>query len=310
MEKIQHLYLDINGLKLHLAQLGNVEAVPVVFLHGFPEIWYTWRHQMIAVADAGYRAIAPDSRGYGLSQAPPEEERASWSSLVADLLGILDSLSLSKVYVVGKDWGASTAYHFALVHPDRTLGVVTLGIPFISQPVPFQLLPGGFYILRWQEPGRAEADFGRFDVRTVVRNIYIMFSGSELPVAKEDQEIMDTVDPSTHLPQWFTEEDLTAYATLYEKSKFTYPLKKYRTMMSEELNLTNKKVEVPSLLIMGEKDYVRLFPGMDNYIRSGDVKNYVPDLEITFIPEGSHFVHEQFPGQVNELIINFLKKHT
>jgi pimeloyl-ACP methyl ester carboxylesterase len=242
------------------------ELGTVVFLHGFPEIWYTWRHQMLAVAAAGYRAIAPDSRGYGLSDQPREDEVATWENLVADVLGILDALSIPKVttqhntasgsvrdrresnpnacihrsmhdmttcchlptyvqaFMVGKDFGAMPAYDFALRHPDRTRGVMCLGIPFSPVPITIDTMPEGFYILRWREPGRAEADFGRHDVRRVVRTIYILFSRSEVPVADEGQEIMDLADLSTPLPPWFTEEDLDAYAALYEKSGFRYPL--------------------------------------------------------------------------------------
>ncbi|XP_077224787.1 epoxide hydrolase 2-like [Tasmannia lanceolata] len=226
MDQIQHKYLDIRGLKLHVAEIGKGPFV-VVFLHGFPEIWYSWRYQMMAVANAGFRAIAPDFRGYGLSQTPPEPENASFIDLVHDLLAILDSFAITKVFLIGKDFGARPAYQFALLHPERVLGVITLGVPFmVSGPhaFPRDLLPEGFYMLRWQEPGRAEADFGRFNIKTVVRNIYILFSGSELPVAGKDEEIMDLVDSSTPLPSWFTDEDLTAYATLYEKSGFRLPL--------------------------------------------------------------------------------------
>ncbi|XP_058083215.1 uncharacterized protein LOC131231138 isoform X4 [Magnolia sinica] len=255
MELIQHRHVEIRGLKHHVAEIGTGSVV-VVFLHGFPEIWYSWRHQMIAVADAGFRAITPDCRGYGLSEQPPELEKASFMDLVEDLVAMLDLFGIQK------------------------------------------------------EPGRAEADFGRFDVKTVVRNIYILFSKSEIPIAEEDQEIMDLVDPSTPLPPWFTDDDLTAYATLYEKSRFRFPLQvPYRTL-KEELSMRDPKVEVPALLIMGEKDYVLKLPGMEDYIKSGKVKDQVPDLEITFIPEGSHFVQEQFPDQVNQLTISFLSKYS
>lgn len=122
----------------------------MVFLHGFPEIWYTWRHQMLAVAAAGYRAVAPDWRGYGLSDQPPENE-LNWDDLVADVLAILDSLSVDKAFVVGKDFGSFPAYYFALRHPDRTLGVVSLGIPYSPEPVSFDTtMPEGFYIQRWR----------------------------------------------------------------------------------------------------------------------------------------------------------------
>ncbi|XP_010245307.1 PREDICTED: bifunctional epoxide hydrolase 2-like isoform X2 [Nelumbo nucifera] len=253
--QIEHKYVDARGLTLHVAEIGNGPTA-VVFLHGFPEIWYSWRHQMVAVANAGFRAIAPDFRGYGLSQQPPELEKTSFKDLIDDLLVILDSLCISK------------------------------------------------------ESGRAEADFGRFDVKTVVRNIYILFSRSEVPIAKENQEIMDLVEPSTPLPFWFTDEDLKMYATLYEKSGFRTALQVPYRSLHGELSITDPKVEVPALLIMGEKDYVLKFPEMEEYIKSGKVKDYVTDLEITLMPEGTHFIQEQIPEQVNSFITSFLNNHT
>ncbi|KAA8515287.1 hypothetical protein F0562_018483 [Nyssa sinensis] len=310
MDQIQHNYIEVNGLKLHVAEIGTGPSV-VVFLHGFPEIWYTWRYQMIAVANAGYRAIAPDYRGYGLSDPPPQPEKTSFPDLITDLVGILDALCIPKVFLVGKDFGAMPAYHFALVHPERVLGVVTMGVPFLppGPPVYHKYLPEGFYISRWQEPGRAEADFGRLDAKTVVRNIYILFSKSEIPIAAENQEIMDLVEPSTPLPPWFTEEDLAAYGALYEKSGFQTALQVPYRSFHEVSTIADPKVEAPAVLIMGEKDYVFKFPGMEEYIRSGQVKLFVPNLEITYLPEGSHFVHEQFPDQVNQLILTFLSNH-
>ncbi|KAJ0797835.1 putative soluble epoxide hydrolase [Helianthus annuus] len=177
-----------------------------------------------------------------------------------------------------------------------------------------QALPEGFYMKRWKEPGRAEADFGRFDAKTVVRNIYIMFSRSEMPIAGENQEIMDLVDPSAPLPSWFTEEDLSAYGDLYQKSGFQTPLQvPYRSFAenvgSPQQGVDDPKVEVPALLIMGEEDYVFKFPGMEEYLKSGEVKKYVPNLEIVYLPKGCHFVHEQFPDKVNQLILNFLTRY-
>lgn len=264
---------------------------------------------MVAVAAAGFRAIAPDFRGYGLSDQPPEPEKATWKDLIDDLLAILDYLSIPKAFIVAKDFGALPAYSFAVNYPDRVSGVVTLGIPFVpdENSALFTELPEGYYLSRWRVPGRAEADFGRLDVKTVVKNIYILFSGSEFPNAKEDEEIMDLVDPSTPLPPWFSEEDLDVYASLYEKSGFRFALQIPYRSLQELTGIANPKVEVPALLIMGGKDYVLKLPGFEDYIRSGMVKNFVPNLEIKFIEEGNHFVHEQFPDEVNELILKFLK---
>ncbi|ERM95227.1 hypothetical protein AMTR_s00009p00267980 [Amborella trichopoda] len=171
-------------------------------------------------------------------------------------------------------------------------------------------------LLAVQEPGRAEADFGRLDVETVIRNIYILFSGSELPVASENEEIMDLVQPSTPLPNWFTEEDLSAYASLYKKSGFRFalqvPYRLFERSWKDEADHpmpTDLKVRVPAMLVMGNKDYVLKLPGMEDYINSALLKENVPDLEIVFMSEGTHFVQEQLPEQINELIISFIKKH-
>lgn len=160
---------------------------------------------------------------------------------------------LGQAFVISKDFGARVAYLFALIHPDRVCGVITMGIPYLPiTPISFtEHLPEGFYIARWQvciylhslvaqyymiwlelslicpsqKPGRAEADFGRFDNKTVVRNVYILFSRSEIPIARENQEIMDLVDSSTPLPPWFSEEDLANYGSLYQNSGFQTALK-------------------------------------------------------------------------------------
>ncbi|XP_073112637.1 epoxide hydrolase 2 [Elaeis guineensis] len=309
MEKIEHSFLNIRGLNLHVAHIGKGELGTLVFLHGFPEIWYSWRHQMVAVAEAGFRAIAPDFRGYGLSEQPPEPEKATWEDLVDDVLAILDSLPSPRCFRGREDFGAKPAYDLAVSHPDRVAGVITLGVAFVPKPFSRDSLPEGFYIFRWGKPGRAEADFGRFDVKTVVRTIYILFSRSEIPIAGEGQEIMDLADSTTPLPEWFSDEDLEAYASLYEKSGLRFPLQIPYRSFHKWVYKSDPKVEVPALVVMGEKDYYLKFPGVEDYIRSGIVKSFVPDLEIIYMPEGSHFVQEQFPDQVNQHIIKFLKSH-
>ncbi|XP_009623036.1 uncharacterized protein [Nicotiana tomentosiformis] len=312
MDQIEHKFVEVNELKLHIAEIGNGSKPVVLFLHGFPEIWYSWRHQMVAVANAGFRAIAPDYRGYGLSDPSPEPEKTTFSDFVNDLVALLDALGISKVTLVAKDFGARLAQILVLLHPERVIGVVTLGTPFVPLgPRKFlEALPEGFYVSRWQEPGRAEAEFGRLDCKIVLRNIYILLSRSDIPIAAPDQEIMDLVDSSTPLPPWFSDEDLSAYGALYEKSGFQTALKVPYRSLNEEFNISNHIVKAPALLIMGEKDYTLKFPGIEDYIRSGHVKHLATNLEIVFLPEGSHFVQEQLSDQVNELILKFLKSHS
>ncbi|XWS68621.1 hypothetical protein CRYUN_Cryun04dG0106400 [Craigia yunnanensis] len=225
---------------------------------------------------AGYRAIAIDFRGYGLSDHPSEPEKENFNDLVGDIVTLLDSLGINKAFLVGKDFGAVPAFLLAVIHPVRVSGVITLGIPFlIPGPVgiQFDLLPKGFYMLRWVE-------------------------------------IMDLVDPSTPLPPWFTEDDLDVYAALYKNSGFRTALQVPYRFSQLDYGVTNPKVTAPSLLIMGEKDYFVKFPGMEDYMRKGIVKQFMPNLDITFMPEGNHFVQEQLPEQVNELIIIFHKKNS
>ncbi|THU67155.1 hypothetical protein C4D60_Mb05t21670 [Musa balbisiana] len=221
VDKEEHSYLDTRGLSLHIAHVGKGELGAVLFIHGFPEIWYSWRHQMNAVAKAGFTAIAPDLRSYGLSTQPSEPEKTTWEDLVADLLAILNFLSISKLRKDRRSWTLQT--HLLLCHSGS--------LRKISMPILLYMRNLGFIFLSKCHTGHC---------------------------------IGEQPDP---------------------------------------------KIEVPVLLIMGEKDYAFKFPGMENYVRSGTLKHFVPDLEIKYIPEGSHFVQEQFPDQVNQLVITFLKNH-
>uniref|UniRef100_A0A0E0M9A2 AB hydrolase-1 domain-containing protein n=1 Tax=Oryza punctata TaxID=4537 RepID=A0A0E0M9A2_ORYPU len=308
-DQIEHLHLPIRGINLHIAQVGKDELGTVVFLHGLPEIWYSWRHQMLAAAAAGYRAVAPDWRGYGLSGQPPEQEEATWDDLVADVLAILDALAVPRAFLVGKDFGAMPAYDFALRHPERTRGVACLGVPFSPVPPSFDAMPEGFYVLRWREAGRAEADFARHDVRRVVRTIYILFAGADIPIAKEGQEIMDLADTSTPLPPWLTEADLDVYTSLYENSGFRFPLQMPYRAINRRMSQMDARFEVPVLLVMGEKDYAFKFPGFEAAVRGGAMERFAAELKVEFLPEGSHFAQEQLPEQVNQLLLGFFAEH-
>ncbi|KAI9176483.1 hypothetical protein LWI28_003391 [Acer negundo] len=291
MEEIQHSHVQVRGVKLHVAQIGTGPKV-VVFLHGFPEIWYSWRQQMIAVAKAGYRAIAIDFRGYGLSDHSPEPEKTTFKNM-PDLI--------FQAFLVGKDAGVFPAYILCASCPEKVSGIITMGVPFLLPGPSIQIitdnLPKGFYTLRWKEPGRAEADFGRFDAKTVIRNIYILFSGSELQIAADDKEIMDFVDPSTPLPPWFSEEDLSVYAGLYENSGFRTAFKGPLQSMETDCGITDPKITAPALLIMGEKDYVLKLPGMEDFVRSRQVKHFMPIWKSSSWQKGTTLFKNNFQSR-------------
>src|SRR3954454_18003659 len=165
MAEVEHREVEVGGLRMHAAVQG---AGPlVVLLHGFPESWYSWRHQLAALAEAGYRAVAPDQRGFGQTDRPADPAHYTQLHLVGDLIGLLDALGEARAVVVGHDWGAPVAWHTALLRPDRVRGVVGLSVPYrprgsASPLAAYRAAFGeGFYQLYFQTPGVAEAEFAR-----------------------------------------------------------------------------------------------------------------------------------------------------
>src|SRR5918992_2153993 len=163
-----HDRVAVNGIELHIAEQG--QGPPVVLCHGFPELSYSWRHQIPALAEAGYRAVAPDMRGYGESSIPAEIEAYDAPTLCADLVGLLDELRAERAIFVGHDWGASVVWQLALAHPSRVAALVALSVPYVPRPPapPVELLRQGlgedFYIVWFQRPGVADEALAR-DVR-------------------------------------------------------------------------------------------------------------------------------------------------
>src|SRR6184192_2875244 len=176
---MQHRTFSINGIRMHVAEQGTG---PLVLLcHGFPESWYSWRHQLAALAQAGFHAVAPDMRGYGGTDRPAEIEAYTLLHLVGDMVGLLDALGETSAVIAGHDWGAPVAWHAALLRPDRFRAVIGLSVPFIPRRAspPTTTMPRTddaiFYQLYFQEPGVAEAELGR-DPRETLRRV--LFGGS------------------------------------------------------------------------------------------------------------------------------------
>ena len=180
MTEVTHHTVEANGIRVHVAEQG---AGPLVVLcHGFPESWYSWRHQLPALAEAGFRAVAPDMRGYGQTDRPEAIEQYTLLHLVGDMVGLLDALGAESAVIAGHDWGAPVAWHAALLRPDRFRGVIGLSVPFRPRgPVrPTSVMPQSddalFYQLYFQTPGVAEAELER-DVRLTIRRILYSASG-------------------------------------------------------------------------------------------------------------------------------------
>ncbi|KAI4988045.1 hypothetical protein ZWY2020_029675 [Hordeum vulgare] len=311
--EVRHWSAEVNGVSLHVAEQGPAAGPAVLLLHGFPELWLSWRHQMAALAARGFRALAPDLRGYGDSDAPADPAAYTMLHVVGDVVALLDHLRLPKVLVAGHDWGAQVAWHLCLFRPDRVRAVVALGIPFFPRsPRPmadmFAARGDGFYITQFQEPGRAEKAFARYDVATVLKKFYSI----ELDdlAAPPGVEIIDFFEASSSPLPWMSEEELGQYAEKFQKSGFTGPLNYYRNMdMNWRLTAPwhGAKITVPAKFIGGEKDIGVESFGVKSYIESGGFKSNVPDLEVSII-EGHHFLQQEQAERVNSEILSFLDK--
>src|SRR6266850_860833 len=196
VSEIKHRMVETNGIHMHIAESG---AGPLVVLcHGFPESWYSWRHQLHALAEAGFHAVAPDMRGYGRTDRPEQLDRYTLLHTVGDVVGLLDALGTETAVIVGHDWGAPVAWYAALLRPDRFRGVIGLSVPFLPRPPvrPTSVMPqtedAQFFQLYFQSPGIAEAEFER-DVRVSIRSFLYSASGEGRDDAARDGREVDMV---------------------------------------------------------------------------------------------------------------------
>ena len=318
MKEFTHRFIETNGIRMHIAEAG--EGPLVLLLHGFPESWYSWRHQLGALAQAGYHVIAPDQRGYGQTDRPAEIEKYTQLHLVGDVIGLLDALGEEHAVVVGHDWGGPIAWNAALMRPDRIRGVVGLSVPYMARgPVSFltavrSVLGEGFYMVYFQQPGVAETELER-DVRTTMRKLLYSASG-DAPADREAQSVVSqgggildsALDPQT-LPPWLTEQDIDYYTSEFERTGFTGGLNWYRTIdKSWELMAAwmGAQVRSPALYIAGERDGIVHFPGSQD--RIANLKAFVPNLRDTLLlPSCGHWTQQECPAEVNAALLEFLQ---
>lgn len=319
MPDVRHRVVETNGLRMHVAELG--EGPAVLFCHGFPECWYSWRHQLRALADAGYRAVAPDQRGYGETDAPAPIEQYTILHLVGDLVGLLDALGAPTAAVVGHDWGASVAWQAVLMRPDRFPAVAALSVPF-PQRGPARPLEAArrslgdrfFYWLYFQEPGVAEAELQR-DVRASLRRFLYALSGEApaggawQPVAAEARRgLLDGLPEPPGLPAWVTEADLDVYARALERTGFRGGLNWYRNIdRNWELTAAwhGARVSVPALFLIGDRDNVLQIPGMR--ARLERLPESVPQLRrLVTLPGCGHWIQQERAAEVNVALLEFL----
>lgn len=318
MTEIKHRFVQTNGIKMHIAEQG--EGPLVVLSHGFPECWYSWRHQLPALAAAGYHAVAPDQRGYGQTDRPEAIEAYDLFQLTGDIVGLVNALGRDQAVVVGHDIGSTVASHCALLRPDIFHAVGLLSVPYLPRSAE-DLRPtdrmkrmvgeNQFYQLYFQEPGKAEAEL-EADVRKTMRGSLYAASGDPPPekhwrfVFGKSEKLLDSISQPDTLPAWLTEQDIDFFTKEFERTGFRGGINWYRNidrMWELAPFLSGAKLRQPALFVAGEADGV-----IKLYREALDAMGQtVPNLrKKILLPGAGHWVQQERPAEVNELLIAFL----
>ncbi|RWB21874.1 alpha/beta hydrolase [Mesorhizobium sp.] len=314
--------VETNGIRLNVAEQG--EGPVVLLCHGFPESWYSWRHQLGALAAAGFRAVAPDMRGYGKSDRPEAIDQYTLFHLVGDMVGLLDALEAPTSVIVGHDWGAVVAWYAALLRPDRFHAVIGLSVPFRPRgnARPTSLMPrtadSQFYQLYFQQPGVAEAELERDPRATVHTMLYAASgdasagsttAGAGISMVPHGRGLLQAVEAPPNLPHWLSESDLDFYTGEFQRTGFAGGLNWYRNIdRNWELMapFAGARIKVPALYIAGDRDLVIAFPGMDQLL--ANLRKFVPQIRDTLmLPGCGHWTQQERPDKVNAAMIEFLR---
>jgi len=319
-ETLTHRYVQSNGIRMHMAEEGKGPLV--VLLHGFPEMWYSWRHQLPAIASAGYHAVAPDLRGYGETDAPPAVESYSLLTLTADVVGLLDAMQAETAVIVGHDWGAEIAWRCAQLYPQRIAAVGALSVPYSPRPmIPTQRMKqasGNVFNLALyaQEPGVAEAEL-EADVRRTLRLFLYAYSGDAPPdlmpalftTRPAKARALDGMPEPTVLPAWLTKADLDSYTQAFVRTGFRGALSRLRSIdrdwrdWEELARVGEPSVEQPVLFMGGERDSAVRFGNLEG------MKATLPKLrKVVLLPNCGHWVQQERAAEVNAELIDFLRE--
>ncbi|MDZ7675706.1 MAG: alpha/beta hydrolase [Acidimicrobiales bacterium] len=316
-DDIRERTVAVGDVDLHLLEAGD-DGPLVVLAHGFPELGWSWRHQLPALAEAGYRVIAPDQRGYGRSSRPEALADYDIFHLTGDLVGLLDHLDEEQATFAGHDWGSMVVWNLALLHPERVRGVCGMSVPFPPRPPmpPVQLMRAAFadsffYIVYFQEPGVADAELGADPRRTMYRMLCGLASPDELTAedatafaADDDRGFVDRIPTPDGLPDWLTQAELDHYVAEFERTGFTGGINWYRNLdRNWELteHLDGAHVKVPSLFIGGADDPVLA-------MTPPEIQDpFLDDHRGSVVIDGAgHWVQQEAPEPVNAALLGFL----
>jgi pimeloyl-ACP methyl ester carboxylesterase len=330
-------YADVNGVRMAYYEVGpRGRGTPVVFCHGFPELAFSWRHQLKAMAAAGRWAIAPDQRGYGLTEGPEAVEAYDMAHLTGDLVGLLDHLGADKAIWCGHDWGGIVVWQMPLLHPDRTAGVIGLNTPFMRRPPadPIAIMRARMgdemYIVHFQKPGEADAVLGR-DARKTM-NFFMRRPMPSSPAAGADPlqgfsgegsqgfatqrkpgdpsvfplvRMVEAYDPAFDpRPKFLTDAEFDVFADTFARTGFTGGINWYRNFTRNWERSADLPTEVhaPALMVMAEKDAVLPPAAADG------METYVKDLEKALVSGSGHWTQQEEPEQTNRILLAWLDK--
>ena len=320
--------IDTNGIKVNVAIEGSGPLI--ICVHGFPESWYSWRHQISFLSNAGYTVAAIDVRGYGKSDKPYDVDQYSLKKISNDIIGIIDALNFKTAVLIGHDWGGPIVWHTAALNEDRITAVAGLSVPYFQRlnVTPIEIFKSlysdrFFYQIYFQDEGIAESEF-ESDVRKFLKLMYVNSDHRGMSRNKEsgfmtnkekDGKFLEGITDFDSFPDWFTSTDLDFLVGEFEESGFRGPLNRYRNYeldFKEMISLEGKKIKQPTAFLAGDLDAVNFFVLPDgykdsNHLRENIAPQYENLLDVVLLKGSGHWVQQEKPAEVNEFLLNFLK---
>ena len=320
IDDVTFRYIKTNGITMRIAEMGDTGPL-ILMAHGWPESWYSWRHQIRFLAAAGYRVVAPDMRGYGKTDAPLDVNSYDITTLAGDMIGVLDALGEEQATMVGHDWGAIVAAYSTLLYPERFSSLIIMSVPHqgrgASPPIPAlkaRFRNDFFYMLYHNEAGGiAEAEYDR-DPRALLSRLYLSPDSlrQEPTVTNPLRSAggwIPRLGAAVNLPDWLQQRDLDYLVAQYQASGFRGGLNYYRNLDRNweiTATLVDAKIEVPTLFIAGEKDGV--IAGATKDMLRASMKTAIPNLhDIILVPGVGHWIQQEAPDETNQAMIKFLE---
>ncbi len=317
-DDIKHRMIKSNGINMRIAEMG--EGPLVLLIHGWPESWYSWRHQIRALADAGYHVVAPDMRGYGGTDKPKEQDAYNIEQLSADVVGVVDAMGEEQAYLVGHDWGAAVCWDVVRRYPNRFKALVNMSVPLgargsapTTQVLKSIYGDNFFYMLYFQQPGVAEVEFDA-DPRGILSRLY---ASPDTPRA--EPELIDPkmsaggwiprLGEPLEQPAWLSEDDLDYFVNEFENNGFVGGINYYRNLDNNWAlteNIGDSDITMPVMFLAGEEDTVIRGATADELTAS--IGRWCKDLRgVTLLPGIGHWLQQEDPEAVNAALLSFLR---